>query len=669
MLVNEESFDVSAVGLVCSLDTETTGLNSFKDARFFSIVIADEQRVYYFNFKDYQNEGIIASSQALIASIKILLENPNRVWFMQNAKFDLHMLHKEGLEVSGIIYDLSTLDRLHNNQHMKYNLAEISKRWGSYKEDTAELYMSANKASCVSKKICPETGREVESKHYDRVPFSIIQPYAEQDARATLDVGVKILQSLKNKDLEFPAAVSQQKVIENESKLIKTLYKMEQIGVKIDRKYCETAMNHYRKTIAEKKRDFLQLTGLDFVKGTTVFEEVFASEKDKWVKTDKDNWKWDASVLEKFTNPAAKIALEYAESKKQLEYFENFIYYCDYNDVIHTDYKPSGTVTGRLSSSNPNLQNLSNPDKYEETSEGSLFPVRRAFIPREDFVFVMIDFAQIEYRMFLEYAGAKQLIKEIKQGYDVHQATANISNVSRKEAKTVNFLTLYGGGVAKLVLALFSPMGSQVQISAQYKHMMAWRKTPEEIAAWPTVSEAMQEQNRPLIKKALEIQNAIFRASPEIKDTIKQIQNKVKERGFVFNWLGRRYTVTDQKFAYKIPNHLIQGSSADILKVALNELDDFLSNKQSRMIMNIHDEVVFEIHKTELDIVPKLAEIMRTVYPAKFLPQEVDIEFSTKNLADKEAFSLSKFHGEEARNIAQGEIPAKTSANPSHLGA
>lgn len=220
----------------------------------------------------------------------------------------------------------------------------------------------------------------------------------------------------------------------------------------LDIPYCQAALKHYFDILKDVELKFKNETGLDFVKGTSVFEEVFVSEKDKWEKTEKGNWRWDASLLETFENPVASLAIQWSEAKKQSEYFANFLYYCDRNGVLHPDFQQSGTVTGRLSCRDPNLQNLTNPDKYDEETEASLYPVRRAFIPRDGFFFAMPDYSQVEFRILLDIAMANSMINEVLKGHDVHTATAIVSGTTRKEAKTTNFLTAYGGGAEEITL-------------------------------------------------------------------------------------------------------------------------------------------------------------------------------------------------------------------------
>ena len=620
--------------LELSVDTETTGLYSFKEDSLFSIILSAGEDDFYINFLDYPDELIKALPKSKIQMLKPLFDNPRTTWFLQNAKFDMHMLAKEGLVIKGKVLDLMFLDRLHYNQHKSYRLAEITKRWGDEKLDIVWDYITKNKL--LTKTEYPEFGKTEEKPHFDKVPFSIMQPYGEQDGRATLNVGKKILSRIITSDKELGENIPKQlQVVENEARLVHTLFRMEQRGVKLDLAYCKEALEHYMQILRATEIKFKEATGHDFVKGTTVFEQVFASEKDKWNKTEAGRWKWDADILRTFENTAAGIAIEYSEAKKQSEYFANFLFYADAKGILHTDFQQSGTVTGRLSCREPNLQNLTNPDKYEELTEAALYPVRRSFIPREGYFFAMPDYSQVEFRILLDLAKANGLINEVLTGLDVHTATANISGRSRKEAKTVNFLTAYGGGVVKLAGNLYKTKGSRNQLGAIYKQMFGWRMSDGEKEALSTVTKELRDHNIPLIKSAYDIQQSIFRSAPEIKDLLKTVQRIAETRGHIRNWFGRRYYFTDKRFAYKAPNHLIQGGAAEVIKIAMNKVDEYLLDKNSKMVISIHDELIIEVKYGEEYVIAEIKKIMENIYPYKRLPLTVDVEYSQKNLADK----------------------------------
>lgn len=618
-------------------DCETTGLNSFKEDRLFSLIISCVSGDFYFNFKNYVEENCLALPRSYLLDLNEISMDISKTHIGQNFKFDLHMLAKEGIFFRGTLHDTMILDRIYYNQNLRYDLGSIAARWSEKKLDIVREYIKLNKL--ITKTNFDRFNKVEEKPHFDKVPLHLIQEYGEKDANITLNIATKILNAIADEDESLDISVpNQQKVVDNESRLIKTLFEMEHLGVQLDVDYCNEALDYYNYTMSIIEGEFKNKTNLDFVKGTTVFEEAFSSEKEKWEKTEKGNWRWDSSVLEALENPAARLAIEWAEAKKQSEYFANFLFFCDSLGVIHPDFQSGGTVTGRLSCRDPNLQNLTNPDKYESATFGATFPVRKSFVPREGYFFAMLDYSQIEFRLVLDYSYANELINEVLKGHDVHTATAILANVTRKEAKTVNFLSIYGGGVAKLAQNLFSTKGSKTQISAIYKRLFNYRLSDEEKLAMNNISSELFEYNSPFIEQAYRIQSSIFKAAPEIKDFLKKVQSTAENRGYVRNWLGRRYYFSDKRYSYKAPNHLIQGGAAEIIKIAMNQVDEYLKDKKSRLLLSIHDELIIEVYYGEEYVIEDIKNIMENIYPYKRLPLLVEVEYSEKNLADKKAW-------------------------------
>ena len=212
----------------------------------------------------------------------------------------------------------------------------------------------------------------------------------------------------------------------------------------------------------------------------------------------------------------------------------------------------------------------------------------------------------MEYRLLLEVAcllvkRETNLVKLIKSGLDVHEATSqNVKQFSgidipRKTAKIANFLTLYGGGIGKLSAAL----GTNTQA-------------------------------------ATKVRTAIFGAAPEIKTYIEEISRIAQERQYIINWLGRRVQLPNARLSYKAANYHISGGCADVVKVAMNRIDEYLLDKKSRMILTIHDELPIEVHESEIAEVPRVVkEIMESVYKAKYLDLTTGMEYSSKSLGDK----------------------------------
>jgi DNA polymerase-1 len=253
----------------------------------------------------------------------------------------------------------------------------------------------------------------------------------------------------------------------------------------------------------------------------------------------------------------------------------------------------------------------------------------------------MIDFDQMEYRLMLDYAGEKQLIELVKSGLDVHEATAQMMStesrtVSRDEAKTINFMLLYGGGTAKLAMALFPTKLPEKELKLVFEAINFWSRF--DLAAkeaFNKIDPALVEHDKPFLRKAAELKELYFEKLPAVKKFIKSVQNVAIERKTLVNWMGRVYQFPVPESAFKAPNYLIQGGCADIVKIAMGRIAERLRGLKSRMVVQVHDEVVFEIHRDELNIVPELKQILESVYPAKYLPLTCGVDHSWVSWSDK----------------------------------
>jgi DNA polymerase-1 len=188
-----------------------------------------------------------------------------------------------------------------------------------------------------------------------------------------------------------------------------------------------------------------------------------------------------------------------------------------------------------------------------------------------------------------------ELIEKILNGEDVHQATADMFHATRDEGKTLNFSQLYGQGAAQLAKSLNCG-----------------------------IEEAKRKKQK------------YFLALKRVQQLISAIKRKGEGRGYISNWKGRRMHLNDKKFSYQLPNHLIQGGCADVLRQSMNENHEFLKDKKSAMLIQVHDELLFEVHKDELHIVDDLKRIMENVYtPRNGLNLTCSVEHSWISWADK----------------------------------
>lgn len=200
-------------------------------------------------------------------------------------------------------------------------------------------------------------------------------------------------------------------------------------------------------------------------------------------------------------------------------------------------------------------------------------PIRRSFIPRENLVLVSIDYAAVEYKLLLDYAGEKSVIKKVLEGEDLHQVTADMMGVDRRTAKTLGFMILYGGGAAKLSGAL-------------------------------GVS----------LERAKELKKLYLARLPKVKELISAVTRTAEYRGHVKNFLGRKLFMGRFDESYKLINHLIQGSAADVMKLSMVAVHKFIDGKPINMLLTVHDELVLEMPEEELDHVSEISSIMCKAY-------------------------------------------------------
>lgn len=567
-----------------SLDTETFGLE-WGDKAFSYQVAVDETTVYYFNLLEYPKDD---DAHVMDVSFlpRLIEAFGDATVFMHNAKYDMARLYFEGYEVKREtrIHCTQAIERLINNQLHGYGLDACLKRRGRSKNDGVMDWLKKNKA--YTYREIPGKKKRMRDYRFDKVPFSIMFPYGCDDARDTLFLGMDQLEKIKN--------LNYWNLYSRECSLTKIFFDMEKVGVKIDPEKTREGLNNELRKIKETRAEIEEITGRIYEGGPTWLQKVFDENGVKYRrKPDTGNPIFDSDALGAIDHPVAEKVLELRTHEKYAgTYYSSFLYFADENNRIHANIWQGGTETGRLSYSDPNLQNIPKEDEdgYEQY-------VRGCFVPEKDYCLVMIDYDQQEFRLMLDYANEQSVINAINGGEDVHTSTANMVGVIRKAAKTLNFMLLYGGGAAKLAAALGVSIGEAKE--KKYKY---------------------------------------FSRLPNVKKLIDGIIHKAKMRGWVKTWKGRILRTPQVKgydFSYKMPNHLIQGGCADVTKDAMIEVvERVLDGLKSRIIMQVHDELIFEVHKDELHIVPELKKLMEDVYPSKNgLKLTCGVEYSWKSWA------------------------------------
>lgn len=609
-------------------DTETTGLYWWGLHKLFSIILTDKEDAYYFNFNHTPDHlGKLAPYEYLLDlewldQFKAPFDNPDSTWFFHNAKFDLGMLSKEGLDPKGRVHCTEAMARLIDSRHKSYNLFECMNRLATelgrpvhMKDSTVEEYIKKHGLQRSFK--IEGKDKEVVEKYYHKVPFEIISPYGEKDGRAGRQLGIYQINKFKEIFRENPEIAD---VIHMERQLTKTCFSMEKEGVPVDIKYVRGGLEFELKQAANFKKEYKAYVGSEFVDSGIEFQKFFDKEGLPYPMSEKGNPSFKKSVLQSVDHPVSDVILNIRRSQKLVStYFSDYAYYSQFTGKIHPNMRQAGTRTGRFSYWDPNLQNVPKPPDKDEISEEEVTPneVRCCFVPPPEFCLFMPDYDQMEYRMMLDEAEEFGMIKKVQDGMDVHDATVEMMlekagvRISRKNAKTINFMLLYGGGIQKLADALGITYNEARELRAIY-----------------------------------------FAALPRVTKWKYQLIKKTELRGYVKTWFGRM-TRLDRDNAYKAPNAFIQGGCADVVKKAMNDIHlNILPNKRTKMLIQVHDELIFGVHKNELELCVPIVEAMERAYNFKYLKLTAGPSYSWKSWGEK----IDGWPNAETGNEIQKEI-------------
>ena len=555
-------------------DTETYGILRTDD--FFSMQFAVEGNSYYVNCKE-EGDVFRWGRAEILNKLAPVFSDENKTWFAHNAKFDMHRLAMHGYRLVGRVHCTQAIERIIYNQHMQYSLDACLKRIGRKKNDLVEAEIKDNKLYTMVKTDSKKT--KVKVKHYDRVSFNTMFQYACQDAEDVRVLGLSQLARLEGID-------GYGKVYDTETRLTKAAFELELEGVKINLDYAKSGRlyeeNCYRQEISKVE----EITGRPYQSGPKWLSSVLDETGVKYATNPKTgNPIFDRKALAEIRSPITESIIKARTHEKfATTYYAAFLER-NINGRIYATVNQAGTDTGRFSYSDPNLQNV---PKEENITDG--YQVRKCFEPDDDFCFVMIDYDQQEFRLMLDYAGERKLIKRIMdEGLDIHQAVADMMGVARKPAKSLNFGLLYGMGEGKLAMTL----------------------------GLPTHIEIINGKEVVRSREARALMDLYFSSLPSVKFLLKNLQDTAKARGYIKTWTGRRLYFPDRELVYKAGNHLIQGGCGDIAKRAMVELVDCCKPLRSKVLMQIHDEFIFKVHKDEFDIVPKLRSIMENIYTPK----------------------------------------------------
>jgi len=507
--------------------------------------------------------------------------------FAQNAKFDARMLSHWGVNMfTKPVYDTNIMARIIRNDYLKYSLADQAKRIGLSQSTEVDAEIKKHKLYETRRNFF---GEEYKTPRYDRVDRKILKRYALLDSELTYKLGMNYLERMDTKDKQ---------VMLMESNLTPVCYGMERRGLQLNVDYTLKAY-HYEKQLLESKLDIINsMLGCEFTDSAKAIQKHLSYQLPL---TDANNPSLTDDVIDSIlsaggTTPRDSTILglvrEIRWFKKRINtYYESYLNRKDTSGIIHPTMWQAGTRTGRFSYSDPNLQNMPKEEDSEEP-----FVIRGCFKPRDGYSFISLDYSQQEYRMMADYANEQDVITKVMHGADFHQVTADMFGVSRKYAKTLNFAILYGAG-------------------------------PNKIAGMLGVS----------VEEARRLVDRYFMALPRVERLVEDIISTGRGRGYVNNWKGRKL-YADKEHCYALPNHLIQGGGADVVKSAMIEIDRYIKGKDILMVLQIHDQLVFEIPPTLApEVLPAIVEIMEHTYPSRNgMELKVDVSCSSLSLAERD---------------------------------
>ncbi|BCD91715.1 DNA polymerase [Francisella halioticida] len=568
---------------IFSFDTETDSLNTYEANLVGLSFCAKEGEAYYIPVQHrYLGVPQQLELDMVLEKLKVIFADSKKAKIAHNFKFDEKVLSKYGVEIRG---------EIHDTMIMAYVLKS------SGKHDMDSLSKEHLDISPIPYSEIAGTGRKKQT--LDQIEIEMVAKYAAEDADITFRL-FNHLNSFLDKEANLYNLYSQV-----EMPLTLILNNMEKIGVKIDADKLIEQSASLNKSIIRIQEECYELAGLEFnLSSPMQLREILFEKMDIPVikKTAKGQASTSEEVLVQLAEEygIAALIMKYRHlSKLKNTYTDKLPKTLDSDSRAHTSYNQTGTVTGRLSSSDPNLQNI--PIKSPEGRK-----IRQAFVAEDGSCIVAADYSQIELRIMAHLSKDENLLKAFNNGLDIHSATAaevlgieisEVTNEQRRRAKAINFGLIYG-------MSAFG-LAKQLEVARN---------------------------------EAQEYINVYFNRYPKVKEYMTKAKEFAKQSGYVETILGRRLYLPEissrnvmqrnaaERAAINAP---MQGTAADIIKKAMIKVNTMISqeyNGKIKMVMQVHDELVFEVEKNKVEeISAKIKEIMEDAIKLS-VPLEVNVD-------------------------------------------
>ena len=551
-----------------AIDTETTSLD-YRVAEMVGFSVAfDAKDAYYVPLAhDYEGAPEQLNREAIIQQIKPILEDTSVEKIGHHLKYDAHIFENHGIHLQGWYFDTMLAS---------YVLNSVATRHGM--DDVARVYLSH-----LTTTFEQVAGKGAKQKTFNQIEIETAAHYAAEDAHVTY----RLYEVLDRKLKELPELSS---ILHNiEVPVASVLTRMEENGIALDLKFLDQLSISFSETIQDLENQIIEIAGESFnvsspkQVGEVLFEKMGLKGGKK---TATGQYSTSEAILEKIDHPITALIIEYRGlTKLKSTYTDGLLKQANpETQRVHTSYHQALTATGRLSSTDPNLQNI-------PVRENIGRQIRQAFIAPEGRILLAADYSQIELRLMAHFSQDEALVHAFNHGQDVHSRTAsevlgvaleNVTSDQRRQAKAVNFGLLYGMSEFGLIRQLgFTREESQNYIK-QYFHR------------YPGIYEYMQRTRQIAL-----------------------------EQGFVETITGRRLYTPDIKASNMMVrkgaeraaiNAPLQGSAAEIIKMAMIEVDKILPKNQAKLLLQVHDELVFEVDEDIADeISVKIQDVMQKV--------------------------------------------------------
>ncbi len=573
---------ISSVDLF-AIDTETTSIN-YMDAEIVGLSLCVEagQACYIPLSHSYAGAPEQLSREQVLDELKPFLENPDIGKIGQNIKYEHHIFKKYGIDLKGMAHDTMLQSYVLNSTASRHNM-----------DDLARFYL--NRQTIHYEDVA---GKGVKQISFDQVDLELAVPYASEDADVTFQLHETLFGKLQQEqsllkvyqDIEIP--------------LIPVLARIEQNGVCLDQGLLEKQAREVDALLDTIQKTIFELTDENFNLSSPKQIQTILFEKLNLPiirKTPKGQPSTAEDVLEELAreHEIPRLLLEHRSlNKLKTTYIDKLPQQVNlHTGRIHTSYQQAVASTGRLSSTSPNLQNI--PIRTEQGRR-----IREAFVAPESHKVMALDYSQIELRIMAHLSGDTSLLNAFAQGLDVHRATAaevfaiptdQVSDEQRRAAKAINFGLIYG-------MSAFG-LGKQLNIG------------------------------RNEAQKYVEL---YFERYPGVKNYMDKTREEAHETGYVETVYGRRLYLPELKsrnaqrrqYAERTAiNAPMQGTAADIIKLAMIKVDEWLlkEGNNASMIMQVHDELVFEVEQNETDYYRENLSSLMISAADLSVPLEVDV--------------------------------------------